>query len=305
MSIEAAKQGLIADSSLAARGTIFKLSRGGTRKRVRDEAGEQLVKSQLGDQGQIASISLFNDPTSLVWQYQQKATAMYGYHSKSTFPFGRDGGGMLPPAMYFEYTTRMTNFISELGVLKDNIVANWGAVVQQDVVRRNNELSKQGKPPTAKPDDYPTVQQMEQRLYTEWYPMPVPSAANFMSGITPAMQERFTAYEEEIKRELQQEYVDRLLAPVEALVRRLDTYKGEKGQRWHASIIENVDATLQALEKMNIMGNPHLDELRRQVKEAIAPAVASGDALKEDTDKRERLKSRMEELTASMKGYKF
>ena len=296
---------IIEDSSLASRSIIFRLSRGGTRRRVRDSAAEQLVKQQLGDEGQIVSRELFRDKSSPVYQYQLLSGEMYQYHIRSTLPFGRDGGGLLPNERYFEYTTTMQNYISRLDTMRDVIVNNWSSIVTNDIVLRNAELQRQGKAQTASPLDYPTVEDMKNKLYVEWHPSPVPTAGNFLVELPQDMQDRFAAYEQDVAAACNAELVERMLTPLNAFIAKLSKYTGEKGQRWHDSFIENLSAVVDALPVLNINRNKEIETLHAQLKELVEPLAASPEALKEDSEVRARVKSRMEELAKSMGGYKF
>ncbi len=53
-------------NDIANRAMKFRLSRGGTKRRVRDKDAEALVKQTLGDEGQIVSRQLFKDKNSLI-----------------------------------------------------------------------------------------------------------------------------------------------------------------------------------------------------------------------------------------------
>jgi hypothetical protein len=296
---------LVEDASLASRAIIFKLSRGGTRRRVRDAAAEQLVKQQLGDEGQIVSRELFRDKTSPVHQYQALSSEMYQYHIRATLPFGRDGGGLLPNERYFDYTTAMTNFISRLDNLRDTIVANWTSIVSNDIALRNHDLAQQGKAQTASATDYPDVSEIQDKLYVNWHPSPVPTAGNFLVELPPSMQQRFEQYEKDVITACNGELIDRMLTPLNAFINKLSKYTGEKGQRWHDSFVENLASVVDALPVLNINKNPEIDAMHKQLKELVTPLAASSEALKEDKAVRDEVKARMEELARSMSGYKF
>ena len=126
-------------TSIKNRAMKFRLSRGGTHRRVRDKDAEALVKKTLGDEGQIVSRELFTGKNYLT-EYQTLAGEMYSYHVKATLPFGDDGSRLLPNQAYFDYTSKMGNYISRLDNLKGLIVTNWGAMVQTDINARNSRL---------------------------------------------------------------------------------------------------------------------------------------------------------------------
>jgi hypothetical protein len=170
---------LLDQSSISNRAMKFKLHRGGTHRRIRDKDAEALVKSTLGDEGQIVSRELFTDKTSPIYIYQKLSAEMYGYHVKATLPFGDDSSRLLPNTAYFDYTTKMQGYISQLDQLKQSIVSNWTNLVFNDVQVRNSRLIAQGKAANASTSDYPTASQIEARLYVQWFPEPVTTSNDF------------------------------------------------------------------------------------------------------------------------------
>lgn len=293
------------DTSIANRAMKFRLSRGGTAKRVRDKDAEALVKSTMGDEGQIVSRETFTDKGNLVYQYQAVGNEMYCYHVKSTLPFGDNGDRLLPNAAYFDYTTEMQNFISKTDHLKAQILAQWPVLVHTDMNVRNARLTAQGKPPTAKVEDYPTLQQMESRLYVNWYPEPVMTSGDFRFALPPDMlakvDEQICALVADAGREL---YV-RMLKPVSAFIGKLNTFTGDKGQRWHDSFIDNLNGLSKELPKLNVNDDPVVTSLLQQIDAIVKPYAFQPDALKEDEFARSQVKAKLEALEVQLKGYAF
>ena len=301
MTNEAGK--ILEETSIANRAMKFRLSRGGTAKRVRDHDAEALVKSQLGDEGQIVSRELFTDTGNLVYQYQQLGNTMYAFHVKSTLPFGDDGFRLLPNTAYFSYTTQMQNYISQLDQLKAQIVAQWDSLVQADVNIRNARLISQGKPASAKVEDYPTVQQMEARLYINWFPMPVTTSNDFRFELPPEMLARVDSQIDALVQEAGKELYVRMLNPVTAFINKLNKFTGDRGQRWHDSFLENLQALSTDLPRLNVNEDPQVDAMLTQIQDIVKPYVFQPDALKEDALLRAEVKGRLEALEAQLKGY--
>jgi hypothetical protein len=292
-------------ASIANRAMKFKLSRGGTQKRVRDRDAETLVKQQLGDEGQIVSRELFTDKNSPVYQYQQVANEMYGYHVKSTLPYGDDSSRLLPNAAYFDYTTTMQGYISRLDSLKQGIISQWATLVQTDVQSRNARLVSQGKAPVAKVDDYPTVQQMDAKLYIRWYPEPVSTSGDFRFDLPQDMKDATdAAYKEAIELAARDRF-NRMLKPVSAFIEKLNKFTGDKGQRWHDSYIDNLNALSKEIPALNIMDDPAVDGFLTQIQDIIQPYAFAPDLLKDDDDARARVKAKLQELETQLKGYAF
>jgi hypothetical protein len=292
-------------ASIANRAMKFKLSRGGTQKRVRDRDAETLVKQQLGDEGQIVSRELFTDKNSPVYQYQQVANEMYGYHVKATLPYGDDSSRLLPNASYFDYTSKMQGFISKLEGLKQGIIANWDTLVATDVAARNTRLSAQGKTPIAKVEDYPTVQQMDYKLYVRWYPEPVSTSGDFRFDLPQDMKDATDAAYKEAIEVAARDRFNRMLKPVSAFIDKLNKFTGEKGQRWHDSYVDNLNALSKEIPALNIVDDPAVDGFLAQIQEIIQPYAFAPGLLKDDDNARARVKSKLQELENQLKGYTF
>lgn len=290
-------------TSIANRAMKFRLSRGGTKKRVRDPDAEALVKQQLGDEGQIVSRELFKDKNSPLYQYQTLANEMYSYHIKATLPFGDDSSRLLPNAAYFDYTTKMGNYISQLDTLKAHIVTNWAALVAQDVLTRNNALYAQGKPQSATPDDYPSQAQIETRLYINWYPEPIATAGDFRFTLPDEMLTRVDEQIANMVAEAGRDLYKRMLEPVSKFVDKLSKYTGEKGQRWHDSFVDNLNALTKELPRLNVNNDPMVDTLLQQIDAIIKPYAFAPDALKDDAVARASVQARMAALENTLKGY--
>ena len=290
-------------TSIANRAMKFRLSRGGTAKRIRDHDAEKLVKQQLGDEGQIVSRELFSDKQNLVYQYQAVGNEMYTYHIKATLPFGDDSSRLLPNAAYFDYTSTMGGYISKLDNLKVQILAQWTNLVYADIHGRNWRLAGQGKPQTAKVEDYPTAQQMEYRLYVNWYPEPVSTSGDFRFSLPQEMLERVDQQLEALVAEAGKELYVRMLRPVSAFVEKLNKFTGDKGQRWHDSFVDNLNALSKELPHLNVNDDPQVTALLGQIDSIVKPYAFAPELLKDDEFARSQVKARLEQLEVTLKGY--
>lgn len=293
------------DTSIANRAMKFRLSRGGTAKRVRDKDAEALVKSTLGDEGQIVSRELFKDKGNLVYQYQAVGNEMYCYHIKSTLPFGDDSSRLLPNAAYFDYTSEMQGYISKLDGLRSQILASWPMLVQRDMLSRDAAMQAQGRQPSSKVEDYPTLQQMESRLYVNWYPEPVMTSGDFRFALPPDMLAKVDEQINALVADAGKELYVRMLKPVSAFIGKLNSFTGDKGQRWHDSFIDNLNGLSKELPKLNVNDDPVVTSLLQQIDAIVKPYVFQPDALKEDEFARSQVKAKLEALEAQLKGYAF
>ena len=281
----------------------FRLSRGGTKRRVRDRDAEAVVKQQLGDEGQIVSRQLFKDKNNLVNQYQNKANEMYTYHVRSTLPFGDDASRVLPNTSYFTYTQKMQDFISELAVMRNRILTDWSKLVQDDINLRNADLAAQGKPQSAQTSDYPTLAQMENTLYVSWFPEPISTVNDFRFSLEPEMLEIAQRQFDDMVATCSAERFNRMLTPVSAFIEKLTNYKGDKGQRWYDSFVDNLASIPDEIRALNVVDDPVVDSFVQQIEDMMRPYAPNPSMLKEDSQARDDMKKKLEALEQSLKGY--
>tara|TARA_R110000868_G_scaffold77341_1_gene221553 strand:+ start:1358 stop:2263 length:906 start_codon:yes stop_codon:yes gene_type:complete len=291
---------IIDSTSVANRAMKFKLSRGGTARRVRDKDAEAMIKAQLGDEGQIVSREFFSDSNNPVHKYQELSGRMYAYHVKETLPLD-DSWRILMSAKIFDYTNEMQNYISQLGQLADNIVANWSQLVQDDINLRNAKLKNQ----SAKVSDYPSATQMRHRLYVVWTPGAINPAGDFRFEVPQALKDRAElAFTNAIESANRDRY-NRMLLPVTKFIEKLSKYTGEKGQKWHASFIDNLNSLDKEVGSLNIVDDPVVDAFLQQINSIVGPYAFAPDALKEDQMARDSVRAKLEALESQLKGYVF
>lgn len=294
---------VVASLDVANRAMKFRLSRGGTSKRIRDKSAEAQVASDTGEDGWIVSRSLFQDKDSLVYKYQALGNEMYQYHIKATLPFGDDSSRLLPNAKYFEYTSEMQTHISKMDQMKNLILNDWVNIVQKDVDSRNATKALHGKPQDAAPSEYPSRQQMDERLYVQWYPEPISTSGDFRFVQSDEMTARFASAMEEAVKEAGRDLYVRMLTPVTSFINKLNTYTGEKGQRFANSFLENLNSLSADLPKLNINDDPEVTRLLAEIDTIVKPYVFAPDALKENQANRDAIKAKLEQLEAQIKGY--
>jgi hypothetical protein len=289
-------------TDIANRAMKFRLSRGGTKRRVRDKDAEALVKQTLGDEGQIVSRELFKGKNA-VSDYQALANEMHGYHVKSTLPFGDDSSRVLLNAQYFTYTTEMNNYISQLAQKRSYILANWDNLVIADIQTRNAALVAAGNKPIASVTDYPTRANMDNRLYVTWFPEPIASTGDFRFQLPPEMLDVVDRQFKDMVEVASRERFTRMLTPISAFIGKLEKYTGEKGQRWYDSFVENLAALPDEISALNIKDEPEVDRFLKEIGELVAPHAANQETLKEDQSARDEMKKKLEALEQGLKGY--
>jgi hypothetical protein len=84
-----------------------------------------------------------------------------------------------------------------------------------------------------------------------------------------------------------------------------DKYKGDKGQKWYDSFLDNLAALPEEIDALNIVDDPVVDAFVQQISSIVAPYAHGQDVLKEDAYAREEMKKKLLALENSLKGYTF
>lgn len=294
---------LVEDTSIANRAMKAVFHRGmGAGRRIRDTEAERLVKDTLGDQGQVVTRKLFTNKQGLIYRRNQLANEMYLYHMKHTLALGDDGSRALSTAVYFEYVTEMGQYEGKLQVMDTQTVATYPYLVQTDINERNAALIRQGKPPTASVDDYPTADKMKQYLYVNWYVEPIATASDFRFDPGEHIKQRLTTRLEEYRSEVSLQMFERMVEPMQRFVEKLSVPIGEDGGVFRDSLIGNLN-DLSYLRKMNINDDPRVNELLDGIERIIKPYVFAPDVLRQQPEARQAARDKMAELMKRLDGY--
>jgi hypothetical protein len=298
------EQAVFEDISIATRAmkAVFRRGIGATR-RVRDPQAEALVRTSLGDEGQIVTRKVFTDKQSPINKRQVLATEMYMFHMKMTLPLGDDGSRALPNKLYFDYTTQMVQYESQIRQHDMHIVQNYQQLVADDVAKRNAALINQGKTPTAAPSDYPSQQQMESYLYVSWHLEPISTAGDFRHEVDDDIKQRLAAHLTRATEEANAQLYSRMLEPMKRFVEKLSVPIGEQGAIFRDSLVGNINDMLNLVPQQNLTDDPTISTLVEEIKAIVQPYVFCPDALREVPETRQAARDKMAELMKRFDGY--
>jgi hypothetical protein len=291
-------------SGIETRAMKFKLQRGGVSRSTRDKNAEQLVKQQLGDEGQTVSRKLFQNKNSPVYKYQQKSNDMYQFHIANTLPYGDDGTRLMKNSLYFEYTSKMQQFISELDSLKSTIVGDvaiYNKVVQDDIDERNAHLIAQGKQPTACVGDYISFEAMQDRLYIKWYPEPIATSGDFRFEIPDEMKRAYDANIQQMVVDAKQDIFARMVEPMKAFIVKMAIPIGADGAVFRDTMVTNLTDLVEHLPKLNVDDDPAVMNAVAELK-AVTDKFKNPVVLRESQAAREQARLSVEELMGKLTG---
>ncbi len=202
----------------------------------RDNFLTDKVQRQEGDASLTVLTKLFRNRDSAINQILSKYNEIYAYHKKTTLPYVDAGPRLLPNELYFDYTQEMRKRIADVDSLLDTYMPMYDDLVSDDVMYRNAGHMA-GR---ANASEYPTAEQFRQATSVEMRFQPMPDARHFLFDLSEEDEATFKRAEEEALAAANADMVGRMLKPLAALVTKLSEYQGQKGERFHNSLIDNV-----------------------------------------------------------------
>jgi hypothetical protein len=232
----------------------------------RDQFLTDMIQIQEGDQSLTVLTKLFKDKASPINQIMKAVNEIYAYHRKHTLPYVDAGPRMLPSDNYFDYTQDMKHLITMEENLLQRYMPYYDQLVLDDCAYRNSGHAS-GR---ATPTDYPNAAQFERSMSVEYRFSPMPDARHFLFDLSEEDMRAFEEAEAEAAQVATADAVARMLKPLQSLVARLDEYKGEKGERFHNSLIQNVIEGCDLAQKLTLHPTPEMlqqiDSLRNEAR---------------------------------------
>ena len=255
-------------TKLADKVILVKLTQRKVALTKRDAYLSDKIQRQEGDASLTVLTKLFRSKGNAIAQIMAKFNEVYAYHKKHTLPYVDAGPRILPNDLYFEYTQQTKHLITQVENLKRTYMPQYDQLVLEDVMYRNSGHAA-GR---AHVDDYPTAEQFDEAMSIDIRFQPMPDARHFLFDLSEDDLQSFARSEQEASTAMNADIIGRMLKPLSALTQRLQDYQGQKGERFHNSLIENVIEGCDIARKLAI--NP-TEELLNEINsiESIAKAT--------------------------------
>ena len=265
----------------------------------RDNVLTAKVQTQEGDTSITVLTKLFRDKSSPINSIMSAVNEAYTYHRTSTLPYVDGGPRILPNDLYMEYAQTMRNHISKV----ENLLATYMPYYDQlvlDDIRYRNAGSAAGR---ATADDYPTADKFRQSMQLEFRFQPMPDARHFLFDLSDDDLDAFKRAEEEAIVAANTDVVQRMLKPLSALVDRLKEYQGNKGERFHTSLISNVIEGCDIAKKLAMNATPQLNEQIEDLRSAAKACLDDVEIIKGSSLARDRAKAKLEAVASKMAAF--
>lgn len=275
--------------TLAERAILIRLASTKVRASARDDAATALVEGSFG----VTKAGQFNKRLlkgSARFENVQKAqNEAIRYWHESTVPWMDDGFRLLPADKYLDFTAELRSKITALDALAADLRAHWATEVADDVAR----LGSLGRV-----EDYPT--DITGMFTLEVRTMPVPSNNDWRVQVSDADRQALDESIAEVEANVAKHLIKRVMEHVARLAARLEEYKGEKGQKWHGSLVTNLSELLAMVPDLNINDDPEVEALVESVAKVIEPFKDRPEALKHSETARANAKAKLDKIMDSM-----
>lgn len=265
----------------------------------RDKAVTNAIQVQYGDNSLTALTKLFRDKSSPINQIMSAVNDVYAYHRTNTLPYIDAGPRLLLSDNYMDYTQGMRHLIAVV----DNLKAQWLPMYDQlvlDDIRYRNAGSAAGR---ACADDYPSAEQFNTSTSIEYRFTPMPDARHFVFDLSDDDLKKFEDAEAEAVATANADTVARMLKPLHSLVERLKEYQGQKGERFHNSLIQNVIEGCDLASKLAINPTPELRSEIANLRDAAKACLDDAEIIKGSANAREAARAKLAAVANRMAAF--
>ena len=264
----------------------------------RDNFLTDKVQRQEGDASLTVLTKLFRNRDSAINQILSKYNEIYAYHKKTTLPYVDAGPRLLPNELYFDYTQEMRKRIADVDSLLDTYMPMYDELVNDDVMYRNAGHMA-GR---ANASEYPTAEQFRQATSVEMRFQPMPDARHFLFDLSEEDEATFKRAEDEAFAAANADMLGRMLKPLAALVTRLSEYQGQKNERFHNSLIENVIEGCDTALKLAITPTQELRDTVAFIKDQAQKMLSTVEVVKGSAIARANAKHELELVAKRLEG---
>lgn len=256
----------------------------------RDAHAESCIQSALHDNGLKVSSTLFRERTSPVRQLLNAVSAVYQYHKTHTLPYEDRGPRLLPVDRYEKYRDDMRKLIDEVDTTRRQVMPEYDNHVLTDIALRGSR---------AKVEDYPTKDDFDAALNIDFRFRPLPDSSHFLFDVNPEDLAMMRAEADEMARQVKDDLLTRLRAPLMQLIDKLAIPAGTPGAIFRDTKVTNVTEAA-ALVKELAMGDAEVINAADAILAAATPIAANPHTLRESPEIRESARARLAAVAATM-----
>lgn len=214
-------------------------------------------------------------------------------HLRYTLPWADKGERLLPTALFLDYK----QFINESQLKFNQLCDNFFIAYPQLLADAPLHLGS-----LYKADDYPTLEEVKSRFGFRFVISPLPEAGDFRLDVGNAeleeLKHKYAADYDLRLADAMREPWERLHGVLTAMSEKLTDEPGDDDdkpkKRYHETLVTNATDLCALLTKLNVTGDPKLEEARKQLE--LTMLGADIEAIKESPAIRESMKSKVDAI---------
>ena len=256
------------------------------------------LQAQENDKSLTVLTKLFKETASPIREIMATYNEVYQYHKTNTLPYVDGGPRLLPSERYMDYTQEMKHRIAKADKLLDTHIPDYNQLVMDDVNYRNSStITGRAR---ASVNDYPTAEEFERSMSIDLRFQPMPNESHFLFDLSEDDLASFRRSEEDAAALANADTIQRMLKPTKALVDRLAEYRGEKGERFHNSLVENVIEGCKLARQLALSPSPELLTEITALEEVAKGYLDTVEIIKGSPLAREQARSKLEAVASKM-----
>jgi hypothetical protein len=252
--------GSIDSKSLTQKAMLVSVSISQWTARKQDKVASQKVSDDFGNAKEQGSYRKLLVAQTALKRTSSAVTAIRDYVASHTLPWNNNGYNMLPSVSYIEFTADLRKLINELNNAADEVADNYDALKDQGRILLGGLFNE---------DDYPTARQVRAKFSVSIEFTPLPAAEDFRVSLQGAEVAQIQAsITENANRRIQSAMTDLYERLYKVVSKAADSLKDPKAI-FHDTLIGNIVEITELLPKLNITGDPALEELRKIVEQKL------------------------------------
>ena len=231
--------------------------------------------------------------TSLRKDIEKFAAGVRVKHLRYTLPWADKGDRLLTTALFLDYKQFINESEQKFNQLCDNFFIAYPQLLADAPLHLGSLY---------KADDYPTLEEVKNRFGFRYVFSPLPESGDFRLDVGNAeleeLKHKYAADYDARLADAMREPWERLHTVLTGMSAKLTDEPGDDDdkpkKRYHDSLITNAQDLCALLTKLNVTGDPKLEEARRQLETALIGADI--EAIKESPAVRETMKARVDNI---------
>ncbi len=218
------------------------------------------------------------------------------WHAENTLPWNDNGTRVLRSAAFLDYTQGYRGWKDQFETALQEFYTAYPTLVAQAELRLNSLFNQQ---------DYPDLAEVKRRFAVRLDVYPLPDAEDFrlLDGI-PAdeadhlCKNAVAGLEGQVGAAVK-DLLQRMHGVVSSMAGRLDVPHGEKGGKFHDTLVGNISDMVARIPALNLTDDPEIKQLAQAMQELVCPP----EVLRLDPDARADKAAKAKALAARMSQY--